>query len=119
MLRGLAQSEVAGMRSDGAAMAAQFQPGQVYEQTLQLQPGRCYAVVAVGIGITELDLELVIHQPPAPEYVAAHDESSGPQAVLGGRKNCFKNPLPFPAPAKIRMRATAGAGVGMAQVFSR
>jgi len=119
MLRGLAQSEVAGMRSDGSGMAAQFQPGQIYEQTIQLQPGRCYAVVGVGLGITELDIELIIHQPPAPEYVASRDQSTGPQAVLGGRKNCFKNPLPFPAPAKVRIRATSGAGVGMAQVFSR
>ncbi len=119
MLRGLAQNKVAGMRSDGPAMAAQFQPGQIYEQAIQLQPGRCYAVLGVGIGITELDLELVIHQPPAPEYVASRDETTGPQAVLGGRKNCFKNPLPFPTPAKLRMRATGGAGLGMAQVFSR
>ena len=119
ILRGLAQNEVAGMRSDGPPMAAQFQPGQIYEQAIQLIPGRCYAILGVGIGITELDLELVIHQAPAPEYIAARDETTGPQAILGGRKNCFKNPLPFPTSAKLRMRATGGAGLAMAQVFSR
>ncbi|HZO13125.1 MAG TPA: hypothetical protein VFB62_07695 [Polyangiaceae bacterium] len=119
LLRGMAQKETAGMKEDGAAMAGQFQEGQVLEQPVQIQPGRCYTVVGVGIGITELDVELVVHQPPMPEYVAATDGSSGPQAVLGGGSKCFKNPLPFGGPGKLRMRATGGSGVALAQLYSK
>lgn len=119
ILRGLAQSEVAGSNEDGAAFAGQFQEGQVLEQALTLQPGRCYSVVGIGIGIEELDVEIVVHQPPAPEFVAAQDQGTGPQATLGGGQSCFKNPLPIAGPAKVRVRATKGAGMALAQVYSR
>jgi len=119
VLRGTAQQQTAGMKEDGPAMAAQFQQGQIFEQPFQLQPGRCYTVVGVGMGITELDIEIVVHQPPAPEWVAAADQMTGPQAVVGGGNNCFKNPLPVGGPAKVRLKATGGAGVAMAQIFSK
>ena len=89
------------------------------EQALTLQPGRCYSVVGIGIGIEELDVEIVVHQPPAPEFVAAQDQGTGPQATLGGGQSCFKNPLPIAGPAKVRVRATKGAGMALAQVYSR
>ncbi len=119
VLKGTAQQETVGMVEDGPAMAAQFQQGQIHEQSFQIQPGRCYTVIGVGIGITELDVEIVLHQPPAPEWVAAADQTPGPHAVLGGGSNCFKNPLPVGGPAKVRMRATGGSGVAMAQIFSK
>src|SRR5262245_12999463 len=84
ILTGLAQKEVAGMQPDGAAFAGQFQEGQTLEQPFNIQPGRCYSVVGVGVGITELDVQIVLHSPPLPPYVAAQDNGSGPQAVLGG-----------------------------------
>jgi len=119
ILKGLAQKETAGMSEDGTAVAGQFQQGQILEQPIQLQPGKCYAVVGVGIGITELDIELVVHQPPAPEWIAAQGSMQGPQEILGGSGNCFKNPLPVGGPAKVRIRATGGSGVALAQVFSK
>ncbi len=119
VLAGLAQQHARGMKSDGAAFAAQFQQGQTFEQPFQIQPGRCYAVIGVGMGIQELDVQLVIHQPPLPPYVAAQDQTSGSQAVLGGGGNCFRNPLPMGGPAKVIMTARAGAGVAMAQIFSK
>jgi hypothetical protein len=119
MLQGLAQRETRGMNPDGAAFAGNFQQGQTLEQPFQIQPGRCYAVVGVGIGITELDISIVLHQPPLPPYVAAQDQGTGPHAVLGGNKNCFKNPLHVGAPAKVVVKATGGQGIVMAQIFSR
>jgi hypothetical protein len=119
ILQGLAQREAPGMQPDGASFAGQFQQGQVLEQPFQLQPGRCYSVIGVGIGITELDIQIVMHQPPLPPAPLAQDNTSGPQAVLGGGGNCFKNPLPIGGPAKVVMTATGGSGVAMAQIFSK
>lgn len=119
LLKGAAQKETAGMKEDGPAMAGSFQQGQILEQAVQIQPGRCYTVVGIGIGITELDAELVLAQPPLPEYVAATDSTTGPQAVLGGGSNCFKNPLPVGASAKLRIKATAGSGIALAQMYSK
>jgi hypothetical protein len=119
ILKGTAQSETAGMTEDGGAFGATFAEGQIHEHPFQIQPGRCYSVVGLGVGITELDVEIVVQQPPAPEWVAAVDGSSGPHAVLGGNGNCFKNPFPVGAPAKIRLKATGGSGVAVAQLYSR
>lgn len=119
ILTGLAQKEVAGMQPDGPSFAGQFQQGQTLEQAFQIQPGKCYSVVGVGVGITELDVQIVLHQPPLPPYVAAQDQGTGPQAVLGGGGQCFKNPLPVGGPAKVVMKATGGSGIAMAQVYSK
>lgn len=118
VLQALAQKETAGRQPDGAPFGGNFQQGQILEQPITLQPGRCYTVVGLGMGITELDVEIVVSAPPAPEWVAATDNQQGPQAVLGGGSNCFKNPLPVGGPAKVRIRATGGNGLAAAQVFS-
>ena len=119
LLQGLAGQHTSGMRPDGEAFAGQFQQSQTLEQPFQLQPGRCYTVVGVGVGITELDLQIVLHQPPLPPYEAARDQGTGPQAVLGASGQCFKNPLPIGGPAKVVMTATGGSGIAMAQIYSK
>jgi hypothetical protein len=115
----IAAQHLRGSKADGAAVAARFQAGQVYEQPFTLQPGRCYSAIAVGIGLSEVDVEFVMQQPPIPEYIAATDGDSGPQAVIGENGNCFKNPFPIAVPAKMRVRGTAGDGVAMAQLYAR
>lgn len=120
LLAQLAASETQGMQPDGPAFAGNFQQGQYLEQPIQLQPGKCYAVVGVGVlAVAELDLEIVADQPPAPPVTIAQDSTTGPQAVVGGRNNCVRNPFPMGGPAKVIMRVTSGSGIGMAQVFSR
>lgn len=117
-LAALSAQETKGMKPEGGAFAAQFQEGQTHEQPIQIQPGKCYAVVGVGVGITELDLQLVAQPAPMlPPNVLAQDSSAGPQATLGGQGNCWKNPLPFGGPAKVIVKATRGSGIGVAQVF--
>ena len=119
LLAQLARQQTYGMKGDGPAFAGNFRQGQVLEHPFQIQPHKCYAVVGVGIGITELDIQIVMHQPPLPAYVAAQDHTTGSRAVLGGNKKCFKNPLPVGGPAKVVVRATGGNGIAMAQIFSR
>jgi hypothetical protein len=60
-----------------------------------------------------------MHQPPLPPATLAQDQGTGPQAVLGGNGQCFKNPLPVGGPAKVVMTATGGSGLAMAQIFSK
>ena len=119
MLKATAPSDTAGMTEDGPTFGATFQQGQIFEQPFQIQPGRCYSVVGLGMGITELDVEIVVQQAPAPEWIAAADGSSGPHAVLGPKGQCFKNPLPVGAPAKVRLKATGGTGIAVAQIYVR
>jgi hypothetical protein len=117
LMTALAASEVQGMQPDGGAFAGQFQEGQSLEQPINLAPGKCYSVVAAGVGVQELDVKIVAQQAPLPAVTLAQDNTTGPQAVLGGKGACFKNPLPIGGPAKVVVTATHGGGIAVAQVY--
>jgi hypothetical protein len=116
-LQAIAASDAQGMAADGQSFAGQFQQGQTMEQPLNIQAGKCYTVVAVGAGITQLDIQLVAQQAPLPAMVLAQSNTQGANASLGGKGQCFRNPLPIGGPGKIVLKATAGAGMAAAQVF--
>jgi hypothetical protein len=117
VLTAMAAAEVQGMQPEGGAFAAQFQPGQTFEQPFNMQGGKCYAVIGVGLGITELDIQIVAQQPPLPAVVLSQDNTTGSNATLGGKGACFKNPLPIGGPAKVILKATGGQGIGVAQIY--
>lgn len=120
IIQALAASEVPGMQPDGSSFAGQFQEGQILEQPVNIQAGKCYSVIAGGMGITQLDVQLVIQpMPQLPAQVLAQSSpGQGGTAVLGGKGNgCFKNPLPVGGPGKVIVKATKGAGVAAAQVY--
>jgi hypothetical protein len=120
IIKATASRETQGMSEAGGPFAGQFQQGQVLEQPFQIEGNTCYTVVAVSpLGITELDVQIVVNNPPAPEFVAAQDNTTGPQAILGGGNNCWRNPFPVGGQAVVRMIATAGSGIAMAQVYKK
>lgn len=117
-LQAFAQTEAPGMQREGALSAANFQEGQILEQSLTLQPGKCYAVLAVGIGIQEVDITLASNlNIPGLTPVLARDTGSGSQASLGGKGNCYRVPVPVAVPAKYIVRASKGSGLAAAAVF--
>ncbi|WP_437681326.1 hypothetical protein [Sorangium sp. So ce131] len=116
VLTAMAASEVQGMQAEGGAFAGQFQDGQTLEQPFNIQPGKCYSVIGAGVGITELEIQLVAHTPPMPPMVLAQDSTTGPNATLGGKGSCFKNPLPIGGPAKAVLRAR-GSGMAVGQIY--
>jgi hypothetical protein len=119
LLMGLGASEAQGAQPDGGPFAGQFQEGQSLEQPINVQPGKCYTVVAVGMGVQQLDVQIVAQPAPMfPPTVLAQSQGAGPTATVGGKANgCFKNPLPFGGPAKVVLKATRGAGMAAAQVY--
>ena len=117
----LASQETQGMQPEGSAFAGQFQDGQTLEQTFNIAPGKCYAVVAAGLGIQEVHIQLAVAlPPPLPNGVVAQDNgSSGPgMSSLGGKGTCWKNPAPFGGPGKAIIKVR-GQGVAAAQIFSK
>jgi hypothetical protein len=121
MLIGLGQSEAPGAQPDGGPFAGQFQEGQSLEQPINIQAGKCYTVVAAGMGIQQLDVQIVAQPAPMfPPTVLASSNSTGPMATVGGRAaGCVKNPLPIGGPAKVILKATRGAGMAAAQVYAK
>ena len=112
----------AGARPIGSLIAGQFQQGQQLEAQIQMQPGRCYTIVGVGLpAVQNLDIELVpmVAIPGLTSPVMARDQTEGPNAVLGDKPNCFKWAAPFAAPVKVVVKVSSGQGVAAAQVYEK
>lgn len=115
------QHIVAGAQPVGSVIAAQFQQGQSHEHQIQMQPGKCYTIVAAGAPpIADVSLQLVPVLPlPGMQPVLAQDQDTGPTAVIGKKPNCFKWAFPAPAAMKLIMTVTSGQGVAAAQVYEK
>ena len=111
----------AGAKPIGSVMAANFQTGQALEAQVQMEPGKCYTVVGAGVPpVTELDLKLVAITPMAGMApILAVDNTTGLQAVLGEKPNCFKWAWPIAAPVKVVVTVTSGQGLAAAQLFGK
>jgi hypothetical protein len=122
VLTQLASSKApAGAKPIGSLMAANFQAGQQLEAQVQMEPGKCYTVVGAALPpVAELDLKLIAVTPLAGMApVLAVDNTTGAQAVLGEKPNCFKWAWPIPAPVKVVVAVTSGQGLAAAQLFGK
>ncbi|HEY4116542.1 MAG TPA: hypothetical protein VGM56_01750 [Byssovorax sp.] len=119
-LMAYAVQEAPNMNREGGTIAGQFREGQTLEQPFQLAPNKCYTVLAVGAGVLETDISIVAVTPiPAQSPVLANDNTSGPNASLGGRGNCYRWQAPIGINAKFVVRATRGMGIIAAQMYAK
>jgi len=117
-----AQHAVAGAKPIGSAIAGTFQTGQSLEAQVQMNPGKCYTVVGVGLPpVQNLDISLVpaVGIPGLPAATMAADNTVGANAIVGDKPNCFKWALPMSGMMKVIMTVSAGSGVAAAQVFEK
>ena len=111
-----------GAKAVGAAIAGNFTQGQSLDQTVQMNPGKCYTIVGVGVPtIQNLDIQLVpsISIPGLPAAVVAADNSQGATAIVGQQPNCYKWALPMGGTMKVVVTVSAGQGMAAAQVFEK
>ena len=113
------QVMVAGSKPVGLALVGKFKTGQTLEKQVQLQPQKCYTIVASGFpSVTEINLQLVAVGPPSKlSPVLAADRGS--TAVIGKKPGCYKWSSPLPAAAKVVAEVTAGAGIAAVQVYEK
>ncbi|HWA76884.1 MAG TPA: hypothetical protein VG937_31335 [Polyangiaceae bacterium] len=122
VLNQLAKSfTVAGAKPVGSPLVGNFQTGQTLEGQVQLQPQKCYTIVATALApVTELNLQLVATTPlPNLTPVLATDSETGPTAVIGKKPNCYRWPFPLPAPAKLVLQVAGGSGLAAVQVYEK
>ena len=111
-----------GAKPVGAAIAGNFAQGQSLEQTVQMNPGKCYTIVGAGVPtITNLDIQLVpsIAIPGMPAAVVAADSSQGATAIVGQQPNCYKWALPMGGTMTVVVSVSGGQGMAAAQVFEK
>ena len=119
MLQQLAKTQApAGAKPLGNMIVANFSaPGQKFEKQVQLTANKCYTVVAAGApGVSEVNLKFMSLIPLAPP--AAVDNSTGPQATLGGNPNCWKQ-IMFSAPMNLVIEVPQGQGLVGAQIYEK
>ena len=117
-----ASAAAPGAKPVGAAIAGNFTQGQTLEQTVQMNPGKCYTIVGVGVpSIQNLDIALVpsIGIPGLPAAIVASDSTVSSQAIVGQQPNCYKWALPMGGTMKVVMTVSQGQGMAAAQVFEK
>jgi hypothetical protein len=117
-----AQHAPAGAKPVGSAIAGNFQQGQSLEAQVQMNPGKCYTVVGVGLPpVGNLDIALVpaLPIPGLPAATMAADNTVGSTAIVGDKPNCFKWAFPMSGMMKVVMTVSQGSGVAAAQVFEK
>jgi len=116
----LAATDAPGAKPIGSPVVGMFQPGQQLESTITMQPGKCYTVIAVGTGMSDLKVQLTAATPvPGMNPVLAQDQTTGPQAVVGKAPNCYAWALPLPGSAKVITTAVDGQGIAAVQVYEK
>ena len=117
-----AQHAPAGAKPVGSAIAGNFQQGQTLEAQVQMNPGKCYTVVGVGLPpVANLDISLVpaLPLPGLPAVTMAADNTVASTSIVGDKPNCFKWAFPMSGMVKVVMTVSQGSGVAAAQVFEK
>jgi len=108
-----------GMKPVGAPIAGTFAQGQSLEQIVQLNNGKCYTVVAVGVPgqVQNVDVQFKPTLAALGTVVLASDSTVGATAILG-QNPCYKATALTPT-LKLVVTVTAGQGIAAAQVFEK
>jgi hypothetical protein len=115
-------ADAPGMLIAAGPFGGRFGEGEVLDLQVTMVPNRCYTIVAVSLGIGELDAAVLVDAatfPGMPSVVMAQDTSTGPDATVGAGGNCFKWALPIAAPVLVRLTAVKGAGIAAAAVLAK
>lgn len=114
-----ARTEAPGMAKDGQPIAGTFAQGSVLERGFTLRPGKCYAALAVGIGVVEVDVFLIVPMTPTGVPGVIQGTLTGSLDSVGGKGNCYKGSAPFDLQARLAVKAASGTGVIVAQLYVR
>jgi hypothetical protein len=113
-----AKKDAKGMKPVSGFFGAVVAEGGSVEQTIMIDTGRCYGVVASGeAGVLELDIEIQAKPGlpvPLPGPIIAVDSSQGPEASVSP---CWKNTFPLGFPAAVVLKATRGQGPIGGQIY--
>lgn len=105
----------------GETLVGNFATGGSLDVPLQLNPNKCYTVVAVGLPpVTDVNVQITLVTPlPGMNPVLAIDQESGPQAVLGKKAGCYRWAFGMSAPAKVVVQVPGGSGLVVAQAYEK
>jgi hypothetical protein len=131
-LQGRAAGEAPGMQPDGASVCGVVGEGQsVQSETILLQQGRCYNVLAQGMpNVTEVDVQVEADltaggmvNPALSGFLKGPPlmigTGAGVMDASGSKANCFSWTMPFPLAVKVSVKSRIGSGPVAAQLYSK
>lgn len=116
-LRAAAAQYAPGMAAEGPVAKGSLAEGGHIDFVVNINPSRCYAIVAYGAGLADLDVNLLA--PPFYNLLAGQDGLAGPTAVIGASPRPMCPMLPVAVPYKVDLHAKHGSGSVAAQLFSK
>lgn len=123
IIAGLVKDNVQpGAKPVGELLVGNFTQGQTLDMPIQLQPNKCYTVVASGLPpVTEVNVQLQLTTViPGMAPVLAVDQDNGATAVLGKKTACYRWMFGvIPAPGKVVVQVAGGSGVVAAQAYEK
>jgi hypothetical protein len=123
ILAGLVKQNVSpGAKPVGQLLVGNFTQGQMLAMPIELQPKKCYTVIATGLPpVTDVNVQLELTTVlPGVEPVLAVDQDTGATAVLGKKSACYRWTLGvIPAPGKVVVQVKSGSGIVAAQAYEQ
>lgn len=116
-LRAAAAKYAPGMSPDSQVAKGTLAEGGHIQFVMNLDPSRCYTIIAYGAGVTDMDVHLLA--PPLHNFLVGQDGMIGPTAVLGAPPQPMCPSLPIAIPYKVDLHAKTGFGPIAAQVYSK
>lgn len=116
-LRAAAARYAPGMSPDGQVAKGDLAEGGHVDFIVNMEPTKCYAIVAYGAGIVDLDVNLLA--PPLYNFLAGQDGMAGPTAVIGAAPKPMCPVIPLAVPYKVDLHAKKGGGSVAAQLYSK
>ncbi len=101
----------------GRALQGNFGQASKIWATVELQPGKCYTAIAVGLpGVREVD---VLFAEAGGLRVLAQDDDNGPQAILGKQPECFMWKRSTAGLVRLVLRLRGSGGIAAAQIYEK
>lgn len=116
-LRAAAAKYAPGMSPDGQVAKGNLAEGGHIDFVVNMDPSRCYTIVAYGAGVVDLDVSLLA--PPLYNFLAGQDGMAGPTAIIGAGPKPMCPIIPMAVPYKIDLHAKKGGGQVAAQLYSK
>ncbi|MBX3259905.1 MAG: hypothetical protein KF782_09455 [Labilithrix sp.] len=116
-LRAAAAKYAPGMSADGQVAKGDLAEGGHVDFIVNLEPSKCYTIVAYGAGVVDLDVNLLA--PPLYNFLAGQDGMAGPTAVIGAAPKPMCPVIPLAVPYKVDLHAKQGGGTVAAQLYSK
>ena len=115
-----AKVDAPGMDAEGAAITGTVSEGGHVDGLVNLSPGKCYTVIAVGAVGTVTRLDATLYAPPLFNVPAGSDSGAmNTPAVIGKGGKALCPQVPFQIAYKLEITGKKGAGDVRAQLFSK